>query len=134
MPIDSPDVVVGARPTSISDRGRKGQLAIANPGGQFSRNMAMVRKRLYPCDRHFIHEQRPAANPATHILVITDCPNSLVQVFQVPCNRDFVHRICDLSVLDPVTNGAAGVVARHTVNALANQLLHDQPGAHFTDE
>ena len=50
-------------------------------------------------------------------------------VFEVAGDGDLVHRISDAAVLHPEAAGAARVVARHVVHALAHELDHEQARA-----
>ena len=50
---------------------------------------------------------------------------------QVAGDGDLLHRVADLAALDPVAGGAARVVAGDQVDALAEQLGHQQPAPHL---
>ncbi len=53
---------------------------------------------------------------------------------QVAGDGDFLHRIRDLAVLDPVTGGTARIVASDVIDAVAEQLGDQQPAAHLLQQ
>ena len=89
---------------------------------------------LRASDRHFIDEQRATANSAPYVLVRADRRNSPVEISQIAGDRDLVHGILDLPVLDPLANNAAGLVTRNGIYALADQFLDDETRAHCRDQ
>ena len=79
-------------------------------------------------------EQRPAVDRAAPVHVVAERDDAEVHVTQVPGDRDLVHRLRDLAVLDPEAGGAARIVAGHGVDALPHHLGHEQARAELAQQ
>src|SRR5688572_16868177 len=82
-------------------------------------------------DGHVVDQDRAAGAAAAHQHVAADGADALEDVAQVAGDGDLLHRVADLAALDPVAGGAARIVSGDEVDAVAEQLGHQQPGAHL---
>src|SRR5579883_1611015 len=83
----------------------------AHPKRKPRRESSNASTRLLARDRHSIDQDRPGEERRTAIDIAADGENSREHLAQVAGDGDFVHRICDLAILDPKTGRAARVIA-----------------------
>src|SRR5580765_6147853 len=82
-------------------------------------------------DGHVVDQDRAAGTAAAHQHVAADRGHALEDVAQVAGDGDLLHRVADLAAFHPVAGGAARIVAGDEVDAVAEQLGDQQPGAHL---
>ncbi len=75
---------------------------------------------------HFLNEYRAAANTAAHVLIIAYSDDALVKIAKIARDRDFVDRVLNLAILDPVADRTARVITGHTIDALPDQFVDQQ--------
>ena len=68
-----------------------------------------------------------ACDRAAEFEVARDLGDVEEHFFQISRHRDFFHRIGELSTGDPDAGGAAGIIARDQVGALAQEFGYIQP-------
>src|SRR5450830_816409 len=78
---------------------------------------------------HAVDQHRTDGLGAIGVGIGPDGLDALEHVLEVAGDGDLMHREGDAAVLDPEAAGAARVVTRHVVHALAHQLGHEQTGA-----
>src|SRR5512138_3504550 len=84
-----------------------------------------------PRNGHSVDEDRAARAPAAHQHVGPDRRDAAEHVAQVAGDGDLLHGVANYAALDPVARRAARIVAGNEVDALAEELGHQQSGAHL---
>src|SRR5690606_19123720 len=85
-------------------------------------------------DRHLLDEQRAAADGPAQVPVVADRRDAPVELLQVAGDRDLVHGMHDLAVLDPEADRTARVIARDAVDSLPDQLVDDEAPRQRADQ
>src|SRR5437867_3663889 len=83
-----------------------------------------VRTMSFSADDHVANFHRWRGNGANKFHVIADHFDVPQHLAQIARNGDFVHRISELAVFDPHSDGAPGIIAGHYIHTEADQLHH----------
>jgi hypothetical protein len=80
----------------------------------------------YSPTEHPVDQDGTGLLAAAHLHVVADGEDAGEHRLQIAGDGDFLHRVGDLAVLDPVAGGAARVVAGDVVDAVAEQFGDQQ--------
>src|SRR6185436_10103436 len=87
-------------------------------------------RAFLPRDGHALDQDRAASATAARKHIAADGSDAFEDVAQVAGDGDFLDRELDLAAFHPVAGRAARVIARHEVDALAEELGDEKPTPH----
>src|SRR6202162_6484644 len=91
---------------------------------------ALPLARLVASYRHGTDQDRSTMTRSTSVNVVADGDDVAIYMREISGDRDFLDRVGDLAVFDPVPRRAAGIIPANRIDSLSEQFGHHQTSAH----